>query len=1747
MVDLSTYVRVGRYDLPVPNGSNAPVGSQLAEEVSAVTYNKDTDTLFVVGDEGTSIVQISKTGELVDSMSLGSGAFDDTEGLTYVGNGQFVMVEERTRSAILFTYEADGTLTRDETQIVKLGTTVGNIGFEGISFDPLTDGYIIVKEKDPTSVFQTDVDFDAGTATNGSPSTENATNLFDPAGLGVVDIADVFALSNVNSGDDTILILSQESARILEVDRAGNILSVMNLFSGSSDISAVEQGHEGITMDDDGFIYVVSENGGGVGHPQVWVYAPATDPNEAPTAISLVDELPSIAENLNTDARVKIADIAITDDGQGVNNFTVTGADAAHFEVDNTGVYLKAGTELDYETKDSFSFTVNVDDPDLGSNPDASTSYTLEITDVDEGDGGNSGLFISEVAPWSSGDSPVGADWFEVTNGGTGAVDITGWKVDDDSASSSAAVALSGVTSIAAGESVIFVNGGSTAVTAFIENWFGGVLPSGVQIGTYEGSGIGLSTSGDEVNLFNAGGILQASIGFGASTTGRTFDNAAGIDGGDVTTLSLGGRNGAVVAGANDEVGSPGTVGNLFVSEVAPWSSGTPVGFDWFEVTNGTASAIDLTGWKVDDSAPTFATAVALNGISSIAAGETVIFLNSANPSAAIQTFVDTWFGGTAPAGLQFGTYTGSGIGLSAGSDGDAVNLYDGNGNLRASVSFGDSGSALTSFENPNGLDGIALTARSTIGADSAAFAAANASTQIGSPGEVLATNSNPVATDDVLSDHSGSGSRTISFADLLANDSAGPNEAGQTLTITGVSNAVGGTVAIVGTDVVFTPTSGFSGEARFDYVVRDNGTSYGVADARTDTGSVSFDITAETNAPSFTSASAFNAAENQTVAGTLTATDPQEDTVTYSIVGGADQSLFSVNAQTGVLSFLTAPNFEAPADANHDNAYVLDVRASDGTNSTNQTITVNVTDVAERAEIYITEVAPWSSSSPAGADWFEVTNKGSTAIDLTGWKVDDSSNSFASAVALSGITSIAAGQSVIFLEAAAGQSATTITSFVDTWFNGTAPAGVQIGTYTGSGIGLSTSGDAVNLYDAGGTLQANVTFGASPAGPTFQTFNNAAAANNANITTLSAVDVNGGFRASDDVNEIGSPGSIGRLFVSEVAPGSSNTSVGADWFEVTNSTASAINISGWKVDDSSATFGSALALNGITTIAAGESVIFIESANPTEAIAAFVDTWFGGTAPAGLQFGTYSGSGIGLSGSGDAVNLYNASGVLQASVSFGATALATVDNSTALNGVTVTTISGVGFNGAFATDDEQVGSPGEVTTNDAPVAADDDAAVVEDDSISGDLLTNDSDPQSYDTIALLSVAGRAIDGSTEIQGLYGTLTIDADGGYSYAADGDRADTLADGAEVVDAFDYIIDDGNGGRATATLSVTVTGINDTVVMTLPPTQVAYEGDDADEAITTGDGDNSIFGMGGADVIQSGLGDDSLAGGAGNDSIMGGAGNNYLFGGSMDGSASEGGNDTLIGGGGADHIYGNSVSGAGNDTDGEDLIETGDGVNYATGAAGDDTITGGGGRDRIQGGADNDSLFGGDGTDRINGNQGEDTIHGGDGNDVLRGGKDDDLLFGDGGNDVLTGDLGNDTLVAGAGVDIMTGGTGADIFDLSGVDAGNFDTPGFYTAITDFQQGTDLIRLAYTVDAGDVLQGGSFGTVASARTAAQQQLIDHAGTEDVVAARVGSTTYLFYNAEGTADQITGILALFSTTPGSIDQSDFDLVLG
>jgi hypothetical protein len=182
------------------------------------------------------------------------------------------------------------------------------------------------------------------------------------------------------------------------------------------------------------------------------------------------------------------------------------------------------------------------------------------------------------------------------------------------------------------------------------------------------------------------------------------------------------------------------------------------------------------------------------------------------------------------------------------------------------------------------------------------------------------------------------------------------------------------------------------------------------------------------------------------------------------------------------------------------------------------------------QAQVRITEVAAWSSgNSPIAADWFELTNAGSAAVTTTGWTMDDESANPNSAPLL-GISSISAGESVIFVElASGGNAATLINLFKSTWFGASVPAGLKIGTYTqgvAGGVGLSTGGDQINIFSGtAGTLQAMVAFGTSDNVSPYQTFNNAVGLNNATISTLSVVGINGAFVAVNDAAEIGSPG----------------------------------------------------------------------------------------------------------------------------------------------------------------------------------------------------------------------------------------------------------------------------------------------------------------------------------------------------------------------------------------------------------------------------------------------------------------------------------------------------------------------------------------------------------------------------------------------------------------------------------------------
>ncbi len=90
--------------------------------------------------------------------------------------------------------------------------------------------------------------------------------------------------------------------------------------------------------------------------------------------------------------------------------------------------------------------------------------------------------------------------------------------------------------------------------------------------------------------------------------------------------------------------------------------------------------------------------------------------------------------------------------------------------------------------------------------------------------------------------------------------------------------------------------------------------------------------FTGNGNGPPILNPLAFSVTEGSLAAAKLTATDPNAgDTLSFGLFGGEDDALFSLDASTGQLTFLGAPNFELPKDLNTDNQYVVRIRVADG------------------------------------------------------------------------------------------------------------------------------------------------------------------------------------------------------------------------------------------------------------------------------------------------------------------------------------------------------------------------------------------------------------------------------------------------------------------------------------------------------------------------------------------------------------------------------------------------------------------------------------------------------------------------------------------------------------------------------------------------------------------------------------------------------------------------------------------------
>lgn len=143
---------------------------------------------------------------------------------------------------------------------------------------------------------------------------------------------------------------------------------------------------------------------------------------------------------------------------------------------------------------------------------------------------------------------------------------------------------------------------------------------------------------------------------------------------------------------------------------------------------------------------------------------------------------------------------------------------------------------------------------------------------------------------------------------------------------------------------------------------------------------------------PSITSSATASVAENQTSAIDVQATDNFDTEgagLTFIIRGGADQALFNIDANTGVVTFIVAPDAENPVDSGGDNNYNIQVTITDSTGlSATQNIVITVTDVADTTPPTANPVLN-PSSNTAGWNNSDVTINWNWSDELGGSGID--------------------------------------------------------------------------------------------------------------------------------------------------------------------------------------------------------------------------------------------------------------------------------------------------------------------------------------------------------------------------------------------------------------------------------------------------------------------------------------------------------------------------------------------------------------------------------------------------------------------------------------------------------------------------------------------------------------------------------------------------------------------------------------
>ena len=622
-----------------------------------------------------------------------------------------------------------------------------------------------------------------------------------------------------------------------------------------------------------------------------------TDVNEAP-AFAAETDTRTIAENTSAGQDIG-APVAATDPDTGATlTYILGGTNAGDFNIDASSGQLQTKAALDYETKSSYSVEVSVRDSKAAdgtgdSAADDTITVTVTITNADEAET----VILSSIQPQV--DTPLTATLGDPDGGVSGETWVWARFVDPNS----------GWTDI---------TGATSDSYTPVDDDLGKYLR--VTVSYTDGHGSGKSAREVSDNPVRAAPVNNAAPAFSDTSTTRSVaentvpgtdigDPVAAVDPdvGDTLIYTLGGTD----AASFDIIASSGqlqTKGALDYETKPSYS---------VEVSVRDSKAADGTG----DSAADDTITVTVTITNADEAGTVIL--------SSIQPQVDTPLTATLGDPDDVRSVTWRWERPSNKGSWDPITSATSASYTPVAADVGDHLRATASYTDGHGP---------------------GKSAQAVSDNEVRAapvTNNPPTFSAETAD-------RTI--AENTAPDTNIGNPVTATDPDTGDRDKL--TYKLGGTDAVSFDIIASSGQlqtkAALDHETKQTYTvTVTAADpsGESDTITVTITVTNVNEAPVIGFAASIDYAENRSDRiATYTATDPEQDAITWSL-SGADSEDFFISG-TGELTFNTPPDHEAPADADTNNRYEITVQASDGTKTGDLPLTITVTNVDEAPEL---------------------------------------------------------------------------------------------------------------------------------------------------------------------------------------------------------------------------------------------------------------------------------------------------------------------------------------------------------------------------------------------------------------------------------------------------------------------------------------------------------------------------------------------------------------------------------------------------------------------------------------------------------------------------------------------------------------------------------------------------------------------------------------------------------------------------